>query len=127
LAFTPVDPIGISTLKGIYVSNPQLLAPDARSIAFVFGDETIGTFAVEEWISQETQADLKAQLQYNTDPSNTEKLSLVTLKGGELALLAVGPNTTYVQEIRGTLLVQVIGPSTSFTAVEAIAIADQVS
>src|SRR5712691_5787760 len=41
LAFTPVDPSGISSLKGIYVSNPQLLPPDARSIAFVFGDETM--------------------------------------------------------------------------------------
>lgn len=125
LAFVPIVPSVVIGLQSI-VTSPRSIPLSAMTVAFVYRDQAMGRFAIEEWISQETLAEFQAQLQYNSDPSNTETLSIVKLDSGQQALLAVGPNTTYVQQIHGNLLVMVIGPSSTFSAADAVAVANKI-
>ena len=127
LSFAPVVPSGVAGLQAIFVSDPKQIRRAGRSVAFVYKDQTMGTFAIEEWTTPDTPADFQARVQENSDLSGHEKDSVITLDSGDSALLAVGDNTTYVEQIRGSTLVLVIGPSVTFTPDYAVAVANKIA
>lgn len=122
VSFTPVVPTGSWSLVGVFVS---MVDPTDRSLAYVYDDPVIGRFAVEESRTVRTPADLVTFAeQTGSSGSDTESASIVSIRRGTTALVVVGPNTTYCEYIDGGVDILVIGPSSSFTAASAMAIAN---
>lgn len=123
LRFEPIPPRNLGTSRSILVSNPS--DPERTGmLALVFQHPKFGRFWVLQEASQTSQAELEAFPGHNTDPGNTATLSLVTIRGATTALLQVGPSTTSIEWLEGTIKVTVIGPPDSFTPDVAMAVAN---
>lgn len=125
LAFAPVVPKDVTSLLRIVVSNPLDIPPEERSIAFVYQDPVYGRFFVAESLTEESQADLEAQVALNNVPGVQARLSLVTIRGDIRALVIEGDRTVSLEWLDQGLRIVIMGQPT-LTPEDVIAIANRV-
>jgi hypothetical protein len=125
LSFTPI----VSGLPGgtrIYVSDPADIDIDHRGIFFVSEEASGDPYWVIESIAEIDQADLENEAANCSDPGRCiGTWSIVNIRVNHQALLIEkGDRTTGIIWIEEGLHMQVQGPPGTFTATDAIAVAN---
>jgi hypothetical protein len=124
--FKPVEPTVIKGVPSIFVTNRDA-QPDWQMVVLVYGSSNYGPVQIFERTRGFTQAGLDqwSEAGYCTSCSFAES---VVLAGGQRATVLGTPETTTAAHwIQDDFQIDVVGPYSSLTRKEAIAIADNLS
>lgn len=128
LPFSPIVPEGISPPPIIVVTDPAGTPESDRVMALIYTHLGHGRFWIIESVSQATEAKFQSIVDNCADPTSgcASKASLVEIRDGITALLLEGPVTTALQWQDEGVTFDILGPFETFTAEEAMSLANEV-
>ena len=134
LPFTPIRPAGLGAPSRIVVDDPTVAPLRARGLALRYDHPDYGLFWVTETRPPQSISAVQLQASLESLPATCEasevckaKLTVETIRGGIRALLQISSRATGATSItwyEGGIEFNVIGPPSTFSGEEAVAIAN---
>ncbi len=118
LAFTPVIPAEFAADATSFIHDPTQTSISQQAVAFVINSAKVGKFdVIEEPAAPTASDDLKAMAGNTCPPGSgcTTSATLVTLNGGQEALLVTGANSVGLIWGSAGHRFDIFGPPTTFT------------